>query len=605
MPAVGWLSDLWAGGQASRPGVAPDASAGARAAAAVRSAPEKCGAYVLEHDADYTGADLGVDAVAASSVGACCSACERVRLCNAFTFVAAEQQCWLKARRRMARAAPQPGALVSGHRSQLKRAGARLGFGSRGTGGGAGAAGGASAAGVQAPRRRLARPHADYAATLRLQQERQTEQLLAHAAALWRLDDGPPPPPPRFRLSLPLDAPPYTSDGAAAAPSAAMWVAWADDGAPSALLVCEAAAEGLVAAAAGRPAAGRALRARSEADGGGGAGVAEAVAAEVAVAAAAAPPPRRRARVGLAASEWRQPLRLRLRGALLPPPLLVRAANAAARGGGAGATRVVAAGALGDATLSAALRAELRGYGHSALLLPGACAAAASGGGGGAACAAAADELAAAAPLMASAGVEPFPFDDGGVGCGGAWARDWWPGAPPVPRAACGAGAPLWYRYGVGSLMVVALSPAHPMGAGSPQHSFARASAAAARRTPHVRWVVAVAQRPADCAPPARGCALDALALDDLGADLLVAAPAAGTGGTAAGGGGAAARRNGTSTLVLGDGDAGDCARGSPVCSAPSGSYARLEARDGELRVEVVRARDGTVHDSFAVPPRR
>ena len=39
--------------------------------------------------------------------------------------------------------------------------------------------------------------------------------------------------------------------------------------------------------------------------------------------------------------------------------------------------------------------------------------------------------------------------------------------------------------------------------------------------------------------------------------------------------------------------------------SAPSGSYARLEARDGELRVEVVRARDGTVHDSFAVPPRR
>ena len=260
MPA-GWLSDLWAGGQASRPGVAPDASAGARAAAAVRSAPEKCGAYVLEHDADYTGADLGVDAVAASSVGACCSACERVRLCNAFTFVAAEQQCWLKARRRMARAAPQPGALVSGHRSQLKRAGA-LGFGSRGTGGGAGAAGGASAAGVQAPRRRLARPHADYAATLRLQQERQTEQLLAHASALWRLDDGPPPPPPRFRLSLPLDAPPYTSDGAAAAPSAAMWVAWADDGAPSALLVCEAAADGLVAAAAGRCGRARGIRAR-------------------------------------------------------------------------------------------------------------------------------------------------------------------------------------------------------------------------------------------------------------------------------------------------------------------------------------------------------
>ena len=50
---------------------------------------------------------------------------------------------------------------------------------------------------------------------------------------------------------------------------------------------------------------------------------------------------------------------------------------------------------------------------------------------------------------------------------------------------------------------------------------------------------------------------------------------------------------------------AGDCARGSPVCSAPSGSYARLEAHDGELRVEVVRARDGTVDDSFAVPPRR
>ena len=73
----------------------------------------------------------------------------------------------------------------------------------------------------------------------------------------------------------------------------------------------------------------------------------------------------------------------------------------------------------------------------------------------------------------------------------------------------------------------------------------------------------------------------------------------------AAGGGGAARRNNGTSTLVLGDGGAGDCARGSPVCSTPSGSYARLEARDGELRVEVVRARDGTVHDSFAVPPRR
>ena len=377
-----------------------------------------------------------------------------------------------------------------------------------------------------------------------------------------------------------------------------MWVAWADDGAPSALLVCEAAADGLVAAAAGRPAAGRALRARSEADGG--AAAAEA-AAEVAVAAAPAPAPRRRARRAggfrvAAAARLSCAARCCRRRSSSAPPTPRRA-----RRRGAGATRVVAAGSLGDAALSAALRAELRGYGHSALLLPGACAAerrrrrrGVRGGG---------DELAAAAPLMASAGVEPFPFDDGGVGCGGAWARDWWPGAPPVPRAACGAGAPLWYRYGVGSLMVVALA-AHPMGAGSPQRSFARASAAAARRTPHVRWVVAVAQRPADCAPPARGCALDALALDDLGADLLVAAPAAGTADAATGGGAApgraTARRRSSSATAT-----GDCARGSPVCSAPSGSYARLEARDGELRVEVVRARDGTVHDSFAVPPRR
>ena len=114
-----------------------------RATPVITSAPEKslanssvspsitgsCALYRLEPAVDYLGGDLGADAIPASNQEACCAACERARRCNAFTFVAASRECWLKQRRSRARTVKSPTTLVSGHRGRLKP----LIFGSGGT----------------------------------------------------------------------------------------------------------------------------------------------------------------------------------------------------------------------------------------------------------------------------------------------------------------------------------------------------------------------------------------------------------------------------------------------------------------------------------------
>ena len=118
----------WLFGRATDP--APTAGVAAVAAIAVAATPPAlskntttgpaCAVYRFEPGVDYVGGDVGRESVMADDVEGCCAACERTRLCNAFTFVADSQACWLKTSRRRARPAPDPTSLTSGFRGRLK-----------------------------------------------------------------------------------------------------------------------------------------------------------------------------------------------------------------------------------------------------------------------------------------------------------------------------------------------------------------------------------------------------------------------------------------------------------------------------------------------------
>ena len=113
---MGWLTDGFLGISAAT----HESRNSTTASAATASAATACAEYRLEPAIDYVGADIGADPVPAIDQEACCSACEQSRLCNAFTFVAASRDCWLKMRRRLPRKVVQPTTLVSGHRGRLK-----------------------------------------------------------------------------------------------------------------------------------------------------------------------------------------------------------------------------------------------------------------------------------------------------------------------------------------------------------------------------------------------------------------------------------------------------------------------------------------------------
>lgn len=80
-----------------------------------------CPGYKIEAGLDYVGGDIGTGPTMVNGDVACCKLCESTAACNAFTYVLAKHECWLKVRRRGPRLESQPGALVSGYRPQLKR----------------------------------------------------------------------------------------------------------------------------------------------------------------------------------------------------------------------------------------------------------------------------------------------------------------------------------------------------------------------------------------------------------------------------------------------------------------------------------------------------
>ena len=108
-----WLSQVWGGGQG--------ASAGSPPASNATQMELSCPSYKIEAGLDYMGGDIGTGPTVVKGDVACCMLCESTTACNAFTFVLATSECWLKVRRRGPRHESQPGALVSGYRPQLKR----------------------------------------------------------------------------------------------------------------------------------------------------------------------------------------------------------------------------------------------------------------------------------------------------------------------------------------------------------------------------------------------------------------------------------------------------------------------------------------------------
>ena len=168
-----WLSQVWGGGQG--------ASAGSPPASNATQMELSCPNYKIEAGLDYMGGDIGTGPTVVKGDVACCMLCESTTACNAFTFVLATSECWLKVRRRGPRHESQPGALVSGYRPQLKRgtrALTRFGGGTLagrplvGQRRGAVAAAGGGAGGR--------------AAAGRWQQERQAGLLLQRAAPHWQ-----------------------------------------------------------------------------------------------------------------------------------------------------------------------------------------------------------------------------------------------------------------------------------------------------------------------------------------------------------------------------------------------------------------------------------
>ena len=260
---MGWADALFSSTSVS------SSSAADNAPAAAANATAACKMYRLEPATDYVGADLGTEPVPAIDHEACCSACEQMRRCNAFTFVAASRDCWLKLHRRRARAVASPNTFMSGHRGRLKP----LTFGGFGTVTGPvrqlqpraqqilrshpsgvssifGSTGGTRLA-VHSFHSRTAGRGLAYrlgagvggsSEALRAQQERQTDYLLASARAAWRgvayNRDGSP----MWRLSISIS--PQAEVGSRAAPvkfnlaasraartaatsTATLWLQWA------------------------------------------------------------------------------------------------------------------------------------------------------------------------------------------------------------------------------------------------------------------------------------------------------------------------------------------------------------------------------------------
>ena len=279
------LSSLFGDG-----GVPPPAPPGASlvsinasdAPVATQIAPSAaCAAYRLEVAVDYVGGDIATEPVQAVDQEACCAACEAARRCNAFTYIAASHDCWLKMHRRHARTSRSADPIVSGHRFQLKafksfvvssnpsedglgggvRAGglavprvigntvyrtggatgasiwdrirARRGNGGAGSVVAGGGSVGSSYASVSASSsslfsRRYNGGTASSDELIRRQQERQTDFLLAKAVEHWRgvprggVDCTPP-----LRLSLAPIA--IADDDAARSPSPSLWLGWAHE----------------------------------------------------------------------------------------------------------------------------------------------------------------------------------------------------------------------------------------------------------------------------------------------------------------------------------------------------------------------------------------
>ena len=111
-----WLKRVWGGARADpvedadgapRGGSSSDDGAG-------------CAEYTVEPGVDYPGNDLNERPVPAADAAACCAVCERSRLCNAYTFVHAANQCWLKRRRPQRSRRANAGEVTSAHRWKVK-----------------------------------------------------------------------------------------------------------------------------------------------------------------------------------------------------------------------------------------------------------------------------------------------------------------------------------------------------------------------------------------------------------------------------------------------------------------------------------------------------
>ena len=111
-----WLKRVWGGARADpvedvdgapRGGGSSDGEGG-------------CAEYTVEPGVDYPGNDLNERPVPAADAAACCAVCERSRLCNAYTFVHAANQCWLKRRRPQLSRRATAGEVTSAHRWKVK-----------------------------------------------------------------------------------------------------------------------------------------------------------------------------------------------------------------------------------------------------------------------------------------------------------------------------------------------------------------------------------------------------------------------------------------------------------------------------------------------------
>ena len=147
-----------------------------------------CEGYEVQRGTDYAGADIADGGLLVADETACCAACERHRLCNAFTFVIADDRCWLKRRRHSFVNEQEPGTLVSGHRILLKQSAWRL----RGSAAQSTRSSGTLRLGQQAEARRAGGGtpgmDADRGSSegLRRAQQRVGDVLLAAAAPMWR-----------------------------------------------------------------------------------------------------------------------------------------------------------------------------------------------------------------------------------------------------------------------------------------------------------------------------------------------------------------------------------------------------------------------------------